>query len=54
MEQAAVTFWGWCSTKKLSDLMVTLLVSYIKFFEENGSSNYVQNYLVLSKNHKEF
>jgi hypothetical protein len=29
MEWAVVTFWGWCSTKKLLDPMVTFLVSYI-------------------------
>jgi hypothetical protein len=30
------------------------LYSYIYFFEKNGSNNYVQNCLVLYKNHKEF
>jgi hypothetical protein len=33
MEQGAVTFWGWCPTKQLSDLMITFLVSYnLKFW----------------------
>jgi hypothetical protein len=27
---------------------------FINFFEKNGNSKYVQNCLVLSKNHKEF
>jgi hypothetical protein len=34
--------------------MVTSFISYIQFLEKNGIYNYVQNYLVLSKNHKEF
>jgi hypothetical protein len=29
IEQGAVIFWGWCPTKKLLDLMVAFLVSYI-------------------------
>jgi hypothetical protein len=29
MEQATVTFWGWCPTNQLSDLTVTFFVSYI-------------------------
>jgi hypothetical protein len=54
MEWGAVIFWGWCPTKQLSDPMVIFLVSYIYFFEENGSFNYVQIYPILSKNHKKF
>jgi hypothetical protein len=53
MECGVATFWGWYPTKKLSNPMVTFFVSYIYFFGENGSSNYVQNCLLLSKNHKE-
>jgi hypothetical protein len=34
--------------------MVTSFISYIWFLEKSGSYNYVQNYLVVSKNNKEF
>jgi hypothetical protein len=34
--------------------MVNFFISYISFLGENGFSNYVQNYLILLENHKEF
>jgi hypothetical protein len=34
--------------------MVTSFISYIQFLKKNIFYNYVQNYLILSKNHKEF
>jgi hypothetical protein len=45
MEWGAVTFWGWCTIKKLLNPTITFLVFHIQILEENGSSNYVQNCL---------
>jgi hypothetical protein len=40
-----------CAMSTLLFHTTTSFISYIQFLEKNGFNNYVQNYLVLSKNH---
>jgi hypothetical protein len=54
MEWRAAIFWGWFTTRQLQDPKVTFLNSYTFIFWEIDFPNYVKNYKVWSKKHKEF